>query len=115
MVNAQSQTVSARTPPEGSEAVTQLSAPTITLTDLLDRLQIPRIDFLSVDVEGAEPQVLAGLDVTRFRPSLVCIEAHADVRQRVLDYFAGRSYVVVGRYLRVDSLNLYFMPLVEVK
>lgn len=111
MVNEQSQTVSARTPPSDAGAVTRVSAPTITLTDLLDRLQIPRVDFISIDVEGAEPDVLRGLDIRRFTPALVCVEAHADVRQQVLEYFAKHSYVVVGRYLRVDPLNLYFAPL----
>jgi FkbM family methyltransferase len=89
----------------------EITAPTITLNDLLDSEQVQHIDFLSVDVELHEPQVLAGFDVRRFRPALVCIEAHPEVRQQILDYFAGRSYVVVGKYLRSDTQNLYFRPL----
>jgi FkbM family methyltransferase len=111
MVNAESQTVSASPPPQGASSVSELSAPTVTLTDLLDRLGTRRVDLLSIDVEGAEPKVLAGFDVGRFKPALVCIEAHADVRQQILEYFARHAYVVVGKYLQVDTLNLYFSPL----
>jgi FkbM family methyltransferase len=87
-----------------------LQVPTITLTELLDRHHIARVDFVSIDVELAEPRVLAGFDVRRFRPGLVCIEAHPEVRQQILDYFAGNEYVVAGKYLRVDEKNMYFMP-----
>jgi FkbM family methyltransferase len=91
--------------------VTESVVPTITLTDLLTHLQIAQIDLLSVDVELSEPRVLAGFDIDRFKPTLVCIEALRDVRQQILNYFAKHGYVAVGRYLRVDVQNLYFIPL----
>ena len=83
---------------------------TITLDDLLARENIQTFDFLSMDIELAEPKALAGFDIERFRPSLVCIEAHPEVRQQILDYFARHNYVVVGKYLRADEKNLYFSP-----
>ena len=83
---------------------------TITLTQLLTEQRVSHIDLLSVDVELAEPRVLAGFDIERFRPSLVCIEAFSPVRQHVLDYFVRHRYVVVGKYLRADERNLYFTP-----
>ena len=83
---------------------------TITLNDLLQAERVARFDFLSMDIELAEPKALAGLDLQRFRPQLVCIEAHPEVRQQILDYFARNEYVVIGKYLRVDLLNLWFMP-----
>ena len=88
----------------------ELSVPSVRLTDLLDRLSIAHVDLLSIDVELAEPKVLAGFDIGRFRPSLVCIEAHPQVRQEILDYFAANDYVLVGKYLRADLRNLWFIP-----
>ena len=85
--------------------------PTITLNDLLPRHGISRVDFLSMDIELSEPKALAGFDIRRFRPELVCIEAHSEVRQQILDYFARNAYVIVGRYLLADSHNLWFAPL----
>jgi hypothetical protein len=84
---------------------------TITLDRLLDAAGIPHVDFVSLDIELGEPKALAGFDIRRFRPSLVCVEAHTEVRQALLDYFARNGYVALGKYLRVDTRNLYFAPL----
>jgi FkbM family methyltransferase len=89
--------------------------PTTTLTALLDQAAISKIDFLSMDIELAEPKALAGFDIDRFKPELVCIEAHPEVRQQILDYFAAHGYVVVGKYLRLDPHNLYFQPFQDTK
>jgi FkbM family methyltransferase len=91
--------------------MTAVTAPTITLTDLLDAERIARVDLLSMDIELWEPKALAGFDISRFKPAFVCIEAHPQVRQEILDYFARHHYVVVGKYLRADAKNLYFAPL----
>lgn len=92
-------------------SVRGITVPTITLNDLLDHEGIRDFDFLSMDIELHEPQALAGFDLERFKPALVCVEAHQQVRQQILDYFAVRHYVVVGKYLRADTQNLYFAPL----
>jgi FkbM family methyltransferase len=85
--------------------------PTTTLTSVLDQAKIQKIDYLSMDIELAEPKALAGFDIDRFQPELVCIEAHPEVRQQILDYFAKHHYVIVGKYLRVDPHNLHFQPM----
>jgi FkbM family methyltransferase len=85
--------------------------PTTTLDVLLDKAGIQKLDFMSMDIELSEPKALAGFSIDRFSPALVCIEAHPDVRQQILDYFARHGYVVVGKYLRVDPKNLYFQRL----
>jgi hypothetical protein len=86
------------------------TAPTITLNDLLDKEGVKTLDFMSMDIELAEPKALAGFDIERFRPALVCIEAHPEVRQQIFDYFASHEYVLIGKYLRADPVNVYFKP-----
>ena len=86
------------------------AVPSTTLTSVLDQAQIARIDFLSMDIELSEPKALAGFDIDRFQPSLVCIEGHAEVRQAILDYFTSHDYVILAKYLRMDPNNLYFTP-----
>lgn len=49
--------------------------PTVTLAQLCGQHGVGEIDFLKVDVEGAEADVLAGNDWTRFRPKVVVAEA----------------------------------------
>ena len=89
----------------------ELKVQTITLDDLLAAEEVQSIDFMSMDIELHEPKALAGFDITRFRPALVCIEAHPEVRQPIIDYFTRHRYAVVAKYLRVDERNLYFAPL----
>ena len=83
---------------------------TITLNDLLGRAGVTKVDFMSMDIELAEPKALAGFDINRFAPRLVVVEAHPEVRQQLLDYFEQHHYRVVGRYLRADPDNLWFAP-----
>lgn len=45
------------------------------LSRLIDEAGLTAIDFLKIDVEGAEPDVLAGLDLGRHRPRIILVEA----------------------------------------
>jgi FkbM family methyltransferase len=92
------------------DKIEEMTAPTITLNDLLASEKVQAIDFLNMDIELWEPKALAGFDVERFRPALVCVEGHEEVRQQILDYFAQHRYVIAGKYLRADAHNLYFTP-----
>ena len=87
------------------------TVPTIALDDLLAREGRQQIDFLSMDIELHEPEALKGFDIGRWRPALVCIEGLLTVRQPILDYFTRHGYVLIGKYLRADTENLYFRPL----
>jgi FkbM family methyltransferase len=93
--------------------VTPQPTTTTTLDDVLDRLGVTRVDFLSMDIEMAEPEALAGFSIERFRPRLVAVEAHPPIRQQLLDYFASHHYSLVGKYWRVDSENFWFAPIAE--
>ncbi len=84
---------------------------TATLNRLLSEAGVSTIDLLSMDIELAEPKALAGFDIKKFQPKLVCIEVHPEVRQQIFDYFARNGYVLVGKYLRIDPTNVYFQPL----
>ncbi|MGI9592834.1 MAG: FkbM family methyltransferase [Myxococcota bacterium] len=79
----------------------------ITLDDLLDREGIQKIDLLSMDIEGHEPEALAGFDIERFRPELVVIEGK---KGSVARYFRRHGYVRLRRYEAFDDVNRYFAP-----
>lgn len=91
-----------------------------TLDRLLDAEGVEKIDFLSMDIEDAEPAALAGFDIQRFAPELVCIEAHAPVREAILAYFTEHGYARIEVYRKYDrtkyhhkgigELNWYFAP-----
>ena len=50
-----------------------------TLDEILnrDKYKNSNIDFLDIDVEGADLKVLEGLSFDKFKPELVCVEIHA--------------------------------------
>lgn len=84
----------------------------ITLDDVLTDAGLETIDFLSMDIEGAEPLALAGFDIERFVPKLVCIEMHEGAKNEdfVHDYFAEHGYERIDEYLPHDFANWYFKP-----
>lgn len=89
-----------------------ITVPTITLNQVLDDRHIERIDFLSMDIEGAEPMALAGFDIQRFHPRLVCIEAHTspEHERTLTDYFQRNGYQRQDEFLAYDNVNWYFAP-----
>jgi hypothetical protein len=93
----------------------EMQLPTVTLTKLLDDLGVEKIDFLSMDIELSEPPALAGFDIERFAPELVCIEAGRPIRQQLLDYFDQHGYERIDEYLERDKANWYFRPKGEKK
>ena len=82
---------------------------TIALDDLRGREKVNRIDFLSMDIEGSEPLALAGLDLTRFRPELVCVEISSpELGRAIAEYFALRGCREVSAYRTIDGINRYY-------
>ncbi len=41
-----------------------------------DKYKNTKIDFLNIDVEGADLEVLEGLSFDKFKPELICLEIH---------------------------------------
>jgi FkbM family methyltransferase len=92
----------------GNGAVSERTVPSSSLDAVLDRLEVKKIDFVSMDIEEHEPEALAGFDIARFRPALVCVEAHPTVRDALWRYFRQHGYVRQDQYLAWDSANWYF-------
>jgi len=76
-----------------------------TLDNVLRSAGIEQIDFLSLDVEGHEVQVLRGLDFATFRPALILIEDGVRDLSRHR-FLRARGYKLVKR----TSLNNWYVP-----
>ncbi|MGH2858071.1 MAG: FkbM family methyltransferase [Solirubrobacteraceae bacterium] len=76
-----------------------------TLSSILDEVSAPEIDFLSLDVEGFETQVLEGLDLTRHAPRWILVEVRerADRREAV-EAILGDRYEVARQLSPYDVL-----------
>ncbi len=66
----------------------------ISLDDLVSRLSLPRVDWIKMDIEGAETEALVGAEVTlrRFHPALF-IEVH-ECTEQVRSMLAGFGYSI---------------------
>ena len=96
------------TDPRGG-TYTRRKVATIALDDLLRRQKVTRLDFLSMDIEGAEPPALAGLDLARYRPELACIEVSSPESGRAIaERFALAGCREVTAYRAVDAINRYY-------
>ena len=95
--------------PGQTPTVRERQVETITLNEILRRQEIQRFDFLSMDIEGGEPAALAGFDIQRFRPELVCIEG-SPKRAGITEYFLRNGYERIDAYLKHDLANMYFRP-----
>ncbi len=61
----------------GAEPESVIEVPVRTLDDVLIEARAPvPLDFLSIDVEGHELEVLSGFDLARWRPRLILLEDH---------------------------------------
>lgn len=84
-----------------------------TLDSMLEESGAQGVDFVSIDVEGGEAEVLRGFDIMRWRPAVVLVESNAKFRQpQVRDYFVGHGYAyrcsidVNDFYVRADGSAL---------
>jgi len=87
--------------PEG-----EIEVETRTLDDILADAQAPApIDFISIDVEGHELDVIEGLDLARWRPRLLLVEDHV-LNLKLHRAIERRGY----RWVRRTDLNAWYMP-----
>jgi FkbM family methyltransferase len=83
-----------------------IDVPIMTLDEILADAQAPTpIDFISIDVESHEVEVLSGFDLARWRPRLIMIEDLAK-NLRVHRYLQEHGY----KWFRRSGLNAWYVP-----
>ncbi len=86
-----------------------IEVPVRTLDDILHEVKAPTpLDFVSIDVEGHEVEVLSGFDLARWRPRLLLIEDH--VTSLATHRFLTRAGY---RLIRRTGLNGWYVPRAE--
>ncbi len=86
-----------------SKNPTRITVETQTLKSVLDKYLAEgiKIDFLSVDVEGLDEEVLMSSDWEKYRPSLVIVELHlydlaSVASSRIYQLMSGWGYKMYG-------------------
>ncbi len=78
----------------------QIKVPIATLDECLDtflKVLEPPLDFVSIDTEGTELDVLMGFDLISWKPKLLVIENNHDLPM-IEKYLSYRGYVKDQRY-----------------
>jgi FkbM family methyltransferase len=81
------------------------TVPMLALDEILEEAGNPAIDFVSIDVEGAELDVLRGFDLSRHAPALLLIEDHL-FNLKVHRHLVRSGYRLVKR----TGLNDWYLP-----
>ncbi|MDE2581542.1 MAG: FkbM family methyltransferase, partial [Rhodospirillales bacterium] len=81
-----------------------------TLSSICAEYVTGEIHFLKIDVEGAEKDVLLGLDLMRWRPWIIVVEAMAPMAQHPT-HQEWEALILSGRYrfAYADGLNRYYI------
>ncbi len=80
-----------------------------TLDSILEAHGVTAIDFLKIDVEGSEADVLDGIDLTRWVPKVVVVESVMPwSRERNDDQWRGTLESQGYREASFDGINLFF-------
>ncbi len=88
----------------------ETTVPMLTLTSICESQAITEIHFLKVDVEGAEADVLRGMDFSRFRPWIIVVEATEPLSSARVDA-SYEDLLLCQRYQQAyfDGLNVFYV------
>ena len=82
-----------------------------TLDEILnrDKYKDVKIDFLNIDVEGADFKVLDGLSFQKFNPELICVEIHdKEIKEsKIYNFLKDKNYQLIwsGVFSHLFLLN----------
>jgi FkbM family methyltransferase len=88
----------------------EVSVQVTTLSKVLAMAALPKIDFMSIDVEGFEKQAIESLDFSRYKPDVLVIEATQPFTDTP-SYFGWEEMLLKNHYLfaMFDGLNRYYV------
>ena len=84
--------------------------PVNTLNSVLQLHPLDKIDFMNIDVEGSEKQVLEGMDLKKYRPSVFIIEA-VEPRIQTPSHDTWEPILLNNNYefMLFDGVNRYYL------
>lgn len=77
----------------------------ITLEKILDEHHCNTIDFLSLDTEGYELQILEGLNLTKYRPRFMLIEIYLKDYDSIIAYLQKYNYRLHANFTNYNRVT----------
>lgn len=87
---------------EGHEIVEEKEIEVFKLSSIFEKFRVKQIDFLTIDTEGYDQEVLASNNWDTFRPKVICIEDNNGNEHDT--FFQSKKYKKVG----FNGLNSFF-------
>ena len=80
-----------------------------TLSHILEQNNVQNnIDFLSLDTEGYELQILNGLDFNKWTPKLICVESHCHKKLfKIKQKLYNNNFILKAQLTDIDFLFEY--------
>ncbi|MBT4529991.1 MAG: FkbM family methyltransferase [Phycisphaerae bacterium] len=88
-----------------SDVLSQITVKLSTLDSMLQDNAVSEVDFVSIDVEGTQFDVLLGFDLQKWKPRLVLVEDHL-LDKNTHKLLVGQGYQLVKRTL----FNNWYIP-----
>ena len=81
------------------------AVPAVTLEHLLDQMKPSTIDFLSLDTEGYELNVLDGLNLDRYRPHYMLIEIYNTQHEQIVEFLTKQRYELLENFSNYNKTD----------
>ena len=87
--------------PDDKTKYTEVVTKQININEILSAESVSFVDFMNIDIEGAELEVLTTLDFDTYSPKVICVEIHevdivTALETDVARYLFSKGYVCVG-------------------
>lgn len=102
---------------KGSELLKEIEIPLIDINILIKKYLKHSVDYMSIDAEGVDVQILKSINFQQNRPKIICIEANKKeykfgLRDEIIDYLENKNYVLMGdttiNYIFIDKNIMIF-------
>jgi len=94
--------------PAGLEgSIAQVDVPCLTFSALMEKHRVERVDFINIDAEGVDYEIVQTIDLARWHPQVLCLET-ADMseaqRLELTQRMVGHGYVYLEPFDMFSSV-----------
>jgi hypothetical protein len=78
------------------EGIIELKVPCLTINSLFDKHGLTKIDYLYIDAEGIDDQLIMSIDFEKYHIDKIFFEAHHIDRDRISNFLLHKGYMTVA-------------------
>jgi len=86
------------------ESIVRVDVPCLTFDALMAKHRVERVDFINIDAEGVDYEIVGTIDLARWRPQILCVET-ADMSEQQRGDLERR--LAAAGYVFLDPFDLF--------